>query len=248
MFAASGMSRRITCYSEPIVAFLKIFEQARQTPGKIAAVSDGVACNYSNFARLLEVFRQYFAQQNLPVDSVAVIDVDSLLDAWVLGLALRSLGVTTFAVRDAEEIAKLGLRNIGCVVTAEAENRPAPRSPSTRLPMALNPRSRHLKLPAMRGPVPDVPATMARPGGHILMTSGTTGTYKKVLRDAAMEALALPLHAEINGITAQSVVYVANFGLWTAGGYRWPLITWSMGGTLSSTKKWTCTVPWPGTT
>ncbi len=232
MFAAGGMSRRITCYSETIVAILKIFEQARQTPGKIAAVSDGVSFSYSNFARFIEVFRQYFAQQDLPVDSVAVIDVDSLLDAWVLGLALRSLGVTTFAARDAEEIAKLGLRNIGCVVTAEAENRPEPRHPSTAFPWRLIRVPTKLKLSAMQGPVPDVPRTMARPGGHILMTSGTTGTYKKVLRDAVMEALAMPLHAEINGISAQSVVYVANFGLWTAGGYRWPLITWSMGGTV----------------
>ena len=65
-----------------------------------------------------------------------------------------------------------------------------------------------------------------------MMTSGTTGAYKKVVRDAAMESLAIPLHAEINGISSRSVVYVANIGLWTAGGYRWPLITWSMGGTV----------------
>jgi acyl-coenzyme A synthetase/AMP-(fatty) acid ligase len=80
--------------------------------------------------------------------------------------------------------------------------------------------------------IPAVTATNARPGGHIMMTSGTTGVYKMVVRDAAMEELAIPLHAEINGITEQSIVYVSNFGLWTAGGYRWPLITWSMGGTV----------------
>src|SRR5215471_4273562 len=214
------------------VAISKIFEQAHQTPGKIALVYNGVSYSYANFARVIEIARQYFAQQGLPVGSVAVIDVRSLLDAWILGLALRSLGLTTFATRPAEEIAKLDLRNIGCVVTAEAENRPVPGRPSPdfawrsiRVPADLRPA-------AMQGPVPDIPETMAHPGGHIMVTSGTTGVYKKVVRDAAMEALAISLHAEINGISEQSVVYVANFDLWTAGGYRWPLITWSMAGTV----------------
>ena len=215
-----------------VVVISNIFEQARQTPGKIAAVSNGVACNYGNFARLIEVSRQYFAQQALPVDSVAVIDVDSLLDAWILGLALRSLGLTTCATKDAAEIAKLGIQNIGCIVTAEADNRPRPGHPSAAFPWRLIRVPANLKLSAMQGPVPALPEAMAHPGGHIMMTSGTTGVHKKVVRDAAMEALAIPLHAEINGISAQSVVYVANFGLWTAGGYRWPLITWSMGGTV----------------
>jgi acyl-coenzyme A synthetase/AMP-(fatty) acid ligase len=52
------------------------------------------------------------------------------------------------------------------------------------------------------------------------------------MRDAGIENLAIPLHAEINDISEQSVVHVGHFGLWTAGGHRWPLMTWSMGGTV----------------
>ena len=214
------------------MAISKIFEQARQTPGKTAIVYNGVSSSYAHFARCIEVSRQYFAQQDLAVDSVAVIDVQSLLDAWILGLALRSLGLTTFAVWDAEDLGKLCVRNIGCVVTAAAENRPAPGRPSADFPWRLIRVPSDLRLAAMQGAVPEVPETTAHPGGHIMVTSGTTGAYKKVVRDASMEALAIPLHAEINGISDRSVVYVANFALWTAGGYRWPLITWSMGGTV----------------
>jgi len=76
----------------------------------------------------------------------------------------------------------------------------------------------------------DLPA--ASPAGHIIPTSGTTGTYKLILRDAAEEARTLDLHAEINAITASSVVYVRDFPLWTAGGYRWPLLTWNQGATV----------------
>jgi acyl-coenzyme A synthetase/AMP-(fatty) acid ligase len=212
------------------VAVAKIFEQARQTPGKIAAVSSGVSWSYGDFARFIAACRQHFARQGLPVDSVAIIDVDNLLEAWVFGLALRSLGLTTFATKDAQEIPTLGLRNISCVVTAEAEHRAVPGS--SAFPWRVIRVPADLKPTAMPGPVPSVPEMPARPGGHILMTSGTTGAQKMVLRDAAMEALAIELHAEINGISDQSIVYVANFGLWTAGGYRWPLITWSMGGTV----------------
>src|SRR5208283_5250203 len=150
------------------MAISNIFEQARQTPGKIAAVSNGVACNYGNFARFIEICRQYFAQQDLPVDSVAVIDVDSLFDAWMLGLALRSLGLTTFATRVPEELPQLGLRNISCVVTAEAENRPGPGHASTAFPWRSIRVPANLKLSAVQGLVPDVPEPIAHPGGHIM--------------------------------------------------------------------------------
>ena len=163
---------------------------------------------------------------------MAVIDVESLLSAWILGLALRSLGLTTFAVKDAEEIGKLCIRNISCVITAGAERRPAQGPLAAASTWRLIRVPSYLSRAAMQAVVPEVYETTARPGGHIMMTSGTTGIHKKVLRDAAAEAIAIPLHAEINGISERSVVYVANFGLWTAGGYRWPLITWSMGGTV----------------
>jgi acyl-coenzyme A synthetase/AMP-(fatty) acid ligase len=215
------------------MAIAKIFDKARQTPGKTAVVYNGVACSYGRFAQCIEVSRQYLAQQQIPADSVAVIAAQAaLLDGWVLGLALRSLGLTTLAARNDDEIAKLGAARVGCVVIAappggaDLAQRAADSSwRIIRIPPEVSLAAKHCAIPA-------VTATNARPGGHIMMTSGTTGVYKMVVRDAAMEELAIPLHAEINGITEQSIVYVSNFGLWTAGGYRWPLITWSTGGTV----------------
>jgi hypothetical protein len=92
-------------------------------------VHNGVSCSYAQFARLIEACRQYLGQQHLLAGSVAVIDVQSLADGWILGLALRSLGLTTFAVRGAADIDKLNADSISCVVTAVAENRPAPLRP-----------------------------------------------------------------------------------------------------------------------
>lgn len=213
------------------MALSRIFQQAQQTPDKTAVVHDGVAVSYAQFAHRIDACRWYFAQQDLPPGTVAVIDVQNLLDAWVCGFALRGLGFTTAAVKDSGEVGKLGIGNIGCVVTVASGNRPAAARESAAHPW------RALRMPAdigsadSRGPIVEWHETTI-PGGHIMMTSGTTGAYKKVVRNAAVEALALPLHAEINDISEGSVVYIGNFGLWTAGGYRWPLITWSVGGTV----------------
>jgi len=215
-----------------IVAVSGILQRARETPDAIAVVHNGVSCSYAHFARRIAASRQYLSQQQLPVGTIAIVDVQHMLDAWVVGFALRSLGMTTLAVGNAADIERLDVRNVGCVVTAADEHRPAPEHMPAERP------ARSIRIPPgvlradTQDEVTEFPEMTANPGGHIMMTSGTTGTYKKIVRDAHVEALALPLHAKINDITGESVVYIANFGPWTAGGYRWPLITWSVGGTV----------------
>jgi acyl-coenzyme A synthetase/AMP-(fatty) acid ligase len=210
----------------------RIFEQAHLTPDKSAVVYNGRAYSYASFARWIEGCRRYLAQQELPTDAVAIVGIERLLDGWILGFALRSLGLTTVFARDSKGIRRLDLRDVGCIVTTKAEN------PLAEAGQSANSEWRWIHVPAeielttAQIPIPDIPASKARTGGHILLTSGTTGTYKKVLWTATMAAAAIPVHAEINGITDQSVVYVANFGLWTAPGYRWPLSTWAKGGTV----------------
>ena len=82
------------------------------------------------------------------------------------------------------------------------------------------------------GAVPALPAALCPSGGHVLLTSGTTGQYKKVLRDAQAEYSTVGQHAQINEIGPDAVVYVRDFPAWTAGGYRWPLVAWSQGATV----------------
>jgi acyl-coenzyme A synthetase/AMP-(fatty) acid ligase len=214
------------------MAIAAIYAEARRTPEKIAVIHNDVSYSYADFARRIEAARRYLGQQDLPAGAVAVIDVRNLLDAWTIGFALRDLGLTTFVAREGEDIASLGLRGIGCIVQAASETgRAAPR-PASGAPCRLIRIPADLGLGDLQAPVAETPETAAQPGGHITMTSGTTGASKKVVWDAVMQAQAIPEHAEINGISAQSVVYVANLALWTAGGFGWPLIAWSMGGTV----------------
>ena len=208
----------------------KIFEQARATPDKTAFIHNGAACSYALFARRIAAAHEFFARQNLRAGSVAVLCIGNLPEGWVQGMALRGLGLTTVAVDSADAIANLGLGNISCVVTIAAERYPKLAA------LAAAARWMTLEVPARTGPgaggFAHPPAMVQHPAGHIIATSGTTGAYKKILRDALAEASTLDLHAQINGISAASVVYVRDFPLWTAGGYRWPLLTWSQGATV----------------
>ncbi|MDO8319596.1 MAG: class I adenylate-forming enzyme family protein [Rhodoferax sp.] len=209
----------------------KIRDQAQATPHKPAFVYNGSACSYAEFAQRIEQARDFFAQQQWPAASVVVLCMEQLAQAWVLGIALRHLGLTTVAVGKADEIGPLGLDNISGLLTWAPENPPDLTELATRCTC------RWLNLPAIIGLTtvptePTRPGTAAHPGGHIIQTSGTTGAYKKILRDALAEASTLDLHAQINGINAESVVYVRDFPLWTAGGYRWPLLTWHQGATV----------------
>ncbi|MES2883466.1 MAG: fatty acid--CoA ligase family protein [Pseudomonadota bacterium] len=208
-----------------------ITRQAELTPAKLALIHNGVTWSYSGLAQRIAISRQHFAAQKLRPGSVVVLAIQHLAAAWVHGIALRSLGLNTLCVPAEKTLPDLSLARIDSVVTTVGEHRP-------EISMQVADKGWRLVIAAPIAQLADVPlpqaaAASALPeGGHVLMTSGTTGSYKMVLRDAVAEAASVPLHADINGISAQSVVYVGEFLKLTAGGYRWPLITWAVGGTV----------------
>lgn len=208
----------------------KIMQLAREQPDKLAAVQDGRRYSYAELALWIARVRIHLQDEAIAGHGVAVLCIDRLLDAWVVGLALRSLGLTTIVAINADHIEQLQLPDIACVVTMASEDRTVLRARAELRRWHLVIVSGRYEQQAGMGQVATVASDKA--GGHIMITSGTTGVYKKVLRDAEAEVSLLPLHAAINFIDGQSVVYASNFGLWTAGGYRWPLIAWSMGGAV----------------
>lgn len=208
-----------------------IADIAASAPHKTAVIHNGVDYSYARLAQWIDRCRRYLAAEGLGADDVAAIDSDDLLEAWVLLFALRGLGATTVAVPDQGQLGQLRLRRLSCVVASAAQGQKPGASTAPGgwrivvVPAGLREASGDM------APGSSSEAAV-RPGAHIMMTSATTGFHKKVVRDAVTEAKALPLHAEINDITAESLVYVVYFPLFTAGGYRWPLITWSVGGTV----------------
>ncbi len=214
-----------------LVLIKRIYQYAQTTPNKTALCYNGKSHSYAIFAGCIEHFRRRFIEQQVRAGTVAVLCIECLADAWVIGIALRSLGVTTISARNAEEIIGLGLPEIAYVVAMAVEKRPELAAMARNVPWQLL---------MIQGEVgtwsrPDQLSLIndVSPGGHITRTSGTTGLFKKFMRDPVMETeLMVPLHAEINGITEQSIVYVMNFPLRTAGGYAWPLLAWSQGATV----------------
>ncbi len=206
----------------------KIFEVARRAPDKVAIHYEGFRVTYGEFAYWISHAHRFLARQNLRRGSIAVLlRVPSVLDSWALRFALNALGLTTVEVAIPEELDGLGLGNIGCVITTIADC--AIRFPPEnglckvmRIPWPL-----YLGQPA--GPVPAQTPTTVNPGGHILLTSGTTGVKKKVLRDAAFDVAYLKYGCERYAITVDSIVNALDFAPWTAAGYGFPRFAWSVG-------------------
>ena len=204
-----------------------IFDWAERTPEKTAIVYNGKPSSYRSFAQFIAQARGYFLRRGVVGDGVAVLAVHNLTDFWGLSLALRSLGLTTFAAQSANVVGALGLPGVRCVVTSPAEAWPgldrwcAERG-LTLLSVSLSGEP-GLGLGASEAPDP--------PGGHILQTSGTTGVFKMVLMSPAIDAVFLRRKAEVIGMDQDTVLSVFDFGPWTAAGYRWAASPWVVGGT-----------------
>ena len=67
-------------------------------------------------------------------------------------------------------------------------------------------------------------------GGHILYTSGTTGTYKKLFLDGERARARNVRRAEHLGLTKDCLWHVAYLGMWTSIGFKMPLAVWQAGG------------------
>jgi acyl-coenzyme A synthetase/AMP-(fatty) acid ligase len=203
-----------------------IFRWAERTPEKTAVIYNEQPFSYLSFARRIAIARGYFLERGYLGRGYAVLALYNQLDFWILSLALRSLGLTTVALDRPARLDDIELPDIRCVIASPLE------APSLE-PMC---RARGLtllsvSLAAERSQDLSPPETPHGPGGHILLTSGTTGRYKMVLNTPAIDAAFMRPKCDIVGLSQDSVVSVFHFGGWTAIGYRWAASPWIVGGT-----------------
>ena len=204
-----------------------IFDFAARTPDKTAVVYNGQPLSYRSFAANIALARGYFASRGVTGSGLAVLVILNLLDFWVLSLALRSLGLTTIAVQSVEAFEEYGLQEARCVVASAAEGAPGLEDWCEANSCGLFRVSLvgEASLGQHEGAPPE------HPGGHVLLTSGTTGLRKKVLMDPAFEAEFMRDRQAILGIDQDSVVAAFGFGAWTGIGYNSPLSAWFVGAT-----------------
>lgn len=207
----------------------RIYEWARIQPTRNAMMCNDVFVDYAFFARSIASMRRTFSNWDLPVGKTAIVLVPSRAYAWVVVLALRSLGLTTIVTESLERARSLGLRDVACVVFAKssaspssADRRNFPGAKFIELPSAITNDDRAGELPS-----PDDGRTPF--GDHIIYTSGTTGAYKKIRKPGKYVMEYARLRADFHKMDNTSSHYIFDYPLWTSLGFGYPLACWVVG-------------------
>jgi acyl-CoA synthetase (AMP-forming)/AMP-acid ligase II len=202
-----------------------VFEWARRAPERTAVELNDHALSYRAFAEAIARARGSFREHGVEGGGVAAIAVANLRDSWVLIAALRSLGVTVVTINDFDVLARLNTPGLRWVIASRAENLAGLEQTSAAVGLEL--------VWAGLGAPLGLDATTYRPGGHILLTSGTTGEYKQVLMDVAFEAEFLRRRQAVVPVNQDTVANLFDFGPWTGLGYRAPMGVWLEGGAVA---------------
>jgi acyl-coenzyme A synthetase/AMP-(fatty) acid ligase len=208
----------------------RIYEWARAHPTKTAMIHNDRLYSYAVFARAIEATKNFFDNQNLLAGRTAIVLINNLADAWIVVLGLRSIGLDTICVSSLKVAKALNVRDVICIVLTEAEeaihNLEGPIWADTAI-IAV-PRAIYANINT--GDIPR-PANGTPPfGGHILYTSGTTGSYRKILEDGSVEEQRNVFWANCESFDSNTVHFLANFAPWTITGFVRPSAIWHAGG------------------
>jgi acyl-coenzyme A synthetase/AMP-(fatty) acid ligase len=206
----------------------RIYEWARCQPSKTAVIWNDLSVSYLSFANAIRATIDFFQQENLPVGRAAIVLVHNRLDAWLIIMALRALGLNTISVTSIPAAKELKIRDTACIIVTQAE---AALWPNLVAETASG--ARIVVVPQLHraGPPEDLCLPSSSPfGGHILYTSGTTGAYKKIILSGEHEDQRNFARAQFYSFNSQTIGHFLNFGLWTGIGFKGPPAIWHVGG------------------
>jgi len=232
----------------------RIHATACAEPEKLALAVNGRGVGYGAFWRLIDACRRQLSPR-LPDHGLAIVSTSSILDGWILCLALRSLGLDAGVIREPVHAALFEGLDVACVISLTGEGRVAPPLPSGAIGLDLARPSAAAIDPA--APPPPLWSDV-RAGNQVLLTSGTTGEGKRVLSNAGATADRIDArngryHA-LQGFRQQgpdTVLNILGLALWTAAGHSRPIFTWALGGGVVAWDQdgdFHRTLAWPGIT
>ena len=213
------------------MAFDDIYRWATSQPEKAAMIYNGQTFSYATLARGIEATRRFLERLSPPAGKVAVVVLQNIADAWVNAHALRALGLTTICVPNITTARALQIRNVACIVTTEVEQHShnIQKSDLPGIPLIVMPSTLYANIFA--GEIPRPPVDAPSPGGHILYTAGTTGSFKKVLMEGRIEDTRNEARALSQGFDITSIDHGLDFGIWSGAGFKQPSAIWHVGGT-----------------
>lgn len=231
----------------------RIHATAAREPDKLAIVADGHTISYGAFWRLIDERRRSLKPQ-LADRGIVVISVDSMPYAWVLSLAVRSLGLDAAVIREAEQLTLFADLEVAGVVTLASEHRPSVPMPGVEPRRVETPSLLEDEVRTDR-PLPPLPDPLLS-GGQITLTSGTTGRSKRVLshrgckEDVEYRDSYLELGQRFRQHGPDTILNILGMGLWTGAGHSRPLFVWSLGGAvlMHNGADIERTFAWPGLT
>lgn len=206
----------------------RLFDRALAQGDLPAIAVGGQRLTYRTFAMLVEATRRYLEGAKPPGVSFALIGASSI-DGWTLTIAARAVGLHTIVLSGPKQIAELNLgpRAVVLVKGAAPTSAFALAAASTGSPIIAVPPSAFDEPPSLdRSRLPSDDAC----GGHILLTSGTTGRYKKIMIDCSAEAARAEDLANLFGTDQKTILFMGPMGLWTSAGHNRPVMTWYRGG------------------
>ena len=231
----------------------QIHGAANRSPDKPAIVYHGEAFTYGQFWRLIDGCRAALSA-HLPEQGVAVVCVANMLEAWIICLAVRALGMDAASISRDDQLTAIDGLEADCLITLESEAG-GMTAPSHLRRLALSNPSRQAR--DADTPLPPMPAP-ARWGGQVLLTSGTTGSYKRVLRQLHDSAASIEqrrlryveFEQGFTGIGRDTVLSIFDMPPWTGAGYSWTIFIWCLGGAvvIQQSRDWHLGFCWPGLT
>jgi acyl-CoA synthetase (AMP-forming)/AMP-acid ligase II len=215
----------------------QIRARAAAEPRRLAMVFNGSPLSYGGLWRFVAGVRRSL-EPHAAGRGYALLWVDSLVECWILDLAFRSLGYDTAQVLDGGQLALFEGLDAACIVTLASEpGKIVPDWPGVRHLVLGDPTGQAY---SVSDPLP-APISDGRPaGGHVALTSGTTGRFKIVASGFGSEARSITrrqaFHARLGEAVDQpgptTVLNIFNSGLWNGAGYLWPIFLWSLGGAV----------------
>jgi len=208
----------------------RIYQWAYSNPTKTAVIYNDLPISYSTFFCAIAAARAFLKEQDIPVGSTAVVLANSLMDTWTFVMALRSLGITTISVKSIAQAEQLKIGDLGCIVMVSAELDSLELSGTSLVETRVVAIPDSIFSSIFSSGLPDRWEEAQAFGGHILYTSGTTGTFKKVLLEGSIENKRNDWWIHNLSFDDRTVFHIQAFSLWTIGGFGYPSAVWHAGG------------------